>query len=67
MLKQMLKDKDSLKNIHKATYAEVAIGKIQKVKRPPSIVIKKTNANETLQKFTQAVSHHLIQNKAIQT
>lgn len=66
MLKQILKDKESLRNVNTVSYAEAALGKMQKTKRPPRIVINKTDKNETMQNFTQTIRHNLIKNKAIQ-
>lgn len=68
MLKQMLKDKENIRNLSKRNYAEVVTRQVQKDKKPPRIVIKKTeDCNETLQDITKKVSHYLIKHKDIQT
>lgn len=69
MLKKMLQDKESVSDgINPVTFAEVAAGKIQrKPKKQPSIIIKKTNKEETLKELSRKVRHYLIQDKSIQT
>ena len=40
---------------------------MQKAKRPPRIIVKKTEETETLQQLKQKITHYLVEEKSIQT